>query len=53
MPLLRAAMVACATLAAWCKDYNTEHPHSRLGWRTSTECTQTFASQRAMMLRYP
>ncbi len=23
---------ACATLAAWCKDYNTEYPHSRLGW---------------------
>ena len=25
---------AHATLAAWLKDYNTERPHSRLGWQT-------------------
>lgn len=25
---------ARATLAAWRKDYNTERPHSRLGWQT-------------------
>lgn len=28
---------ARATLAAWRKDYNTERPHSRLGWQAPAE----------------
>jgi putative transposase len=42
---------ARATLAAWRKDYNTERPHSRLGWQTPTEFAQTFAPQRGLTLR--
>ena len=42
---------ARATLAAWCSDYNTERPHSRLGWQTPAEFAQTFTPQRGLMLR--
>jgi putative transposase len=40
-----------ATLAAWRKDYNTERPHSRLGWQTPAEFAQTFTAQRGLTLR--
>lgn len=38
---------ARAKLAAWRTDYNTERPHSRLGWQTSAAFAQTFTPQRA------
>ncbi len=44
---------ARATLAAWRKDYNTERPHSRLGWQTPAEFAQTFTPQRGLTLRNP
>lgn len=44
---------ARATLAAWRKDYNTERPHSRLGWQTPAEFAQTFTPQRGPTLRNP
>ena len=44
---------ARATLAAWRKDYNTERPHSRLGWQTPAEFARTFAPQRGLTLRNP
>ena len=44
---------ARATLAAWREDYNTERPHSRLGWQTPAEFAQTFAPQRGLPLRNP
>ena len=33
--------------------YNTERPHSRLGWQTPAEFAQTFAPQRGLTLRNP
>ena len=44
---------ARATLAAWRTDYNTERPHSRLGWQTPAAFAQTFALQRGLTLRNP
>jgi putative transposase len=44
---------ARVTLAAWRTDYNTERPHSRLGWQTPAEFAQTFAQQRGLTLRNP
>jgi hypothetical protein len=44
---------ARVTLAAWRKDYNTERPHSRLGWQTPAEFAQTFTPQRGLTLRNP
>ena len=44
---------ARVTLAAWRKDYNTERPHSRLGWQTPAEFAQTFAPQRGLTLHNP
>lgn len=44
---------ARATLAAWRHDYNTERPHSRLGWKTPDAFAQTFAPQRGLTLRNP
>jgi len=41
------------TLAAWRTDYNTERPHSRLGWKTPAEFAQTFTQQRSLTLRHP
>ena len=49
-PSLRHARV---TLAAWRTDYNTERPHSGLGWQTPAEFAQTFAPQRGLTLRNP
>lgn len=40
-------------LAAWRKDYNTERPHSRLGWQTPAAFAQTVAQQRGPTLRNP
>jgi putative transposase len=44
---------ARVTLAAWRTDYNTERPHSRLGWQTPAAFAQTFAPQRGLTLRNP
>jgi putative transposase len=44
---------ARATLAAWRKDYNTERPHSRLGWQTPAEFAETFTPQQGLTLRNP
>lgn len=33
---------ARAAFATWHKHYNTEHPHSRLGWQMPAEFAQTF-----------
>ncbi len=44
---------ARATLAAWRTDYNTERPHSRLGWQTPAAFAQTFTTQRGLTLRNP
>lgn len=51
--LLPSLHHARAKLAAWRKDYNTERPHSRLGWQTPAEFAQTFAPQRGLTLRNP
>ena len=42
---------ARATLATWRKDYNTERPHSRLGWQTPSEFAQTVTPHRGLPLR--
>jgi putative transposase len=42
---------ARASLAAWRTDYNTERPHSRLGWQTPAEFAQTFTPQRGLTPR--
>ena len=44
---------ARATLATWRDDYNTERPHSRLGWQTPAAFAQTFTPQRGLTLRNP
>ncbi|WP_156317399.1 IS3 family transposase [Cypionkella psychrotolerans] len=44
---------ARVTLAAWRTDYNTERPHSRLGWQTPAEFAQTFAPQRGLNRHNP
>lgn len=44
---------ARATLATWPKDYHTERPHARLGWKTPAEFAQTFAPQRGLTRRNP
>lgn len=44
---------ARATLAAWRSDYNTERPHSRLGWQTPAEFAKTVTPQRGLTLRNP
>jgi putative transposase len=44
---------ARVTLAAGRTDYNTERPHSRLGWKTPAEFAQSFAPQRGLTLRNP
>jgi len=44
---------ARATLAAWRTDYNTERPHSRLGWQTPAAFAQTLTQQRGLTLRNP
>ena len=42
---------ARATLAAWRDDYNTDRPHSSIGWQTPNEYAATFAPQRGLTLR--
>ncbi len=42
---------ARVTLAAWRNDYNTERPHSRLGWQTPAAFALTFTPQRDLTLR--
>jgi putative transposase len=44
---------ARATLATWRDDYNTERPHSRLGWQTPAAFAQSFTPQRGLTLRNP
>jgi putative transposase len=44
---------ARTTLAVWRADYNTERPHSSLGWQTPAEFAKTFTPQRGLTLRNP
>jgi len=44
---------ARATLTAWRTDYNTERPHSRLGWQTPAAFAQTLTPQRGLTPRNP
>jgi putative transposase len=44
---------ARASFVAWQTDYNTERPHSRLGWQTPAEFARTFAPQRGLTPRNP
>ena len=44
---------ARATLTAWRMDYNTERPHSRLGWQTPAQFAQTFTQKRGLTLCNP
>ena len=40
--LFRSLSHARAALEAWCNDYNTDRPHSRLGWLTPAGYAATF-----------
>jgi putative transposase len=40
--LFRSLPQARAVLEAWRRDYNSERPHSRLGWRTPADYAATF-----------
>ena len=42
---------ARATLARWQIDYNTDRPHSKLGWQTPTAFASTFHARREQTLR--
>jgi putative transposase len=44
---------ARVTLATWRTDYNTERPHSRLGWQTPAAFGKTFTTQQGLTLRNP
>ena len=41
------------TLTGWRADYDTERPHSRLGWLTPATFAQTFTPQRGLTPRNP
>ena len=41
------------SLAGWRNDYNTNRPHSGLGWQTPAEFAQTFKPRRDTALRTP
>jgi len=43
---------ARTALANWRSDYNTERPHSQLGWQTPSVFASTFTPQRALAPRY-
>jgi putative transposase len=43
---------ARTALANWRTDYNTQRPHSRLGWQTPAAFASTFAPRRALAPRY-
>jgi putative transposase len=43
---------ARAALETWRRDYNTERPHSKLGWQTPTGYASTFRPRRDLALRY-
>jgi putative transposase len=43
---------ARAALDKWRQDYNTERPHSRLGWQTPTAYASTFRPRGDLALRY-
>lgn len=40
--LFRSLLHARVALEAWCNDYNTDRPHSRLGWLTPASYAATF-----------
>lgn len=42
---------ARAVLQAWCNDYNTNRPHSRISWLTPAEYAQNFNPRRDQALR--
>jgi len=43
---------ARTALANWRSDYNTERPHSQLGWQTPSVFASTFTPRRALTPRY-
>ena len=43
---------ARTALANWRSDYNTERPHSQLGWQTPSVFASTFSPRRLLALRY-
>mgnify|MGYP001807754631 CR=1 FL=1 len=43
---------ARTALANWLSDYNTERPHSQLGWQTPSVFASTFTPRRALAPRY-
>jgi putative transposase len=43
---------ARAALNKWRQDYNTERPHSKLGWQTPTAYASTFGPRGDLALRY-
>ncbi len=43
---------ARSALETWRRDYNTERPHSKLGWQTPTAYASTFRPRRDLALRY-
>ncbi|WP_392567223.1 MULTISPECIES: IS3 family transposase [Xanthobacter] len=43
---------ARTALANWRSDYNTERPHSQLGWQTPSVFASTFTPRRALAPRY-
>ena len=43
---------ARATLETWRGDYNTERPHSKIGWQTPASYAATFSPRRDLELRY-
>ena len=42
---------ARAALETWRGDYNTERPHSKIGWQTPASYAETFSSRRDLELR--
>jgi putative transposase len=50
--LFRSLPHARAALETWRRDYNTERPHSRLGWLTPADFAATFRPRRAPALRH-
>jgi putative transposase len=53
--LFRSLSHARSALEGWRRDYNTDRPHSRLGWLTPAGCAATFtlAAQAASTRRAP
>jgi len=50
--LFSSVAQARTALANWCSDYNTERPHSQLGYETPSVFASTFSPRRALARRY-